>query len=147
MEYYPIKHRELKRSELDIIIIKQRRKWNSILQIMFEIGYYDSSPKWYWSALKETLEHADEIANYIPENELGEVKYNIVWEYDEGIEMDRLENLDGIPIIECCWKLLDQLYDKIKNKNLYYARKGLVDIFYRIYKEYELKYDEKSLKD
>ncbi len=147
MEYSPMKPRELKRSEIDNIIIRQRRKLNKVLQIMFEVGYYEESPKWYWSALKETLEHADEIANYIPEDELGEFYYDIMWEYNEGIEMDRLENLDGIPIIECCWKLLDRLYDKIKNKNLYYVRRGLLDVFYRIYKKYELNYDEKSLKD
>ncbi|ARF09700.1 hypothetical protein Indivirus_2_79 [Indivirus ILV1] len=128
----------IEKATLHDILIK---KWNRTLKILFEIGYYDSAPKWYWSALKETLEHADEISNYIPENEIVELDNIAYHEQCKNIEMDRMENLDEIPIIEVCWKLLDKLYDKIQNKNLYYVRKGLLYVFNRIYNEYELKYE------
>lgn len=139
MELLPIKPHKLSLHEQDIIKSKIIRRWNKTLQAMFEIGYYDSSPKWYWLAVKETLEHADEIANYIPEEELDEYM-EIIWE-DENIEMERMEDLTQEPIIKRCWILLDRLYDKIKNKNLHYVHIGLLNVFYRIFHKYKLNYD------
>lgn len=135
-------------SEQDIIKRRIMRKWNKLLKTIFEIGYYDTSPKWYWLAIKDTLENSNEIANYVPTDDLENYYYydSVDWNSEnQDIEMQRMENLDGEPIIRCCWKLLDRLHYKIKNKNLYYAYCGFLNVFYRIYNEYKVNYEKNNL--
>jgi len=137
----------------DLIRSRELRKLNRLLEHLFEIGYDSSIEKWYWSALKETLLQTDEIINYVPPlyyDEEDEVSYaQIAHLFEPDIELTDIEiyvdndnkSLSKLPVIECCWKLLDRFYQKIENRNLLYVRKGFLLVFCRICTEYKLNYD------
>ena len=148
MEILPRKQKIYTLSEQSIIKSRIIRKWNKLLKTIFEIGYYDDAPKWYWLAVKSTLEKSDEIINYIP-NEFEDCYYydHVTWFSDEvqDIELMRMESLEGETVISCCWKLLDRLHYKIKGRNLYNAYCGFLNIFHKVYDEYEFNYKKNNL--
>lgn len=147
MEILPRKQKIYTLSEQTIIKRRIIRKWNKLLKAIFEIGYYDDSPKWYWLAVRDTLENSNDIINYVPDDFENCYYYDQVdWNSEiQDIEMSRMECLEGEPIISCCWKLLDRLHYKIKNRNLYHAYRGLLNTFHKIYHEYELNYEKNNL--
>ncbi|AYV77000.1 MAG: hypothetical protein Barrevirus7_7 [Barrevirus sp.] len=146
-----IKKQKISHTQQDIIQSRLLRKLNRILEYVFEIGYYDSSPNWYWLALKKTLLQTDEIINYVPilyPND--DYSYaHISHLFDNDVEMNDIEifvnneKLNEKPIIECCWYLLDRFFEKIENKNLYFVRLGFLHTFDKIVKEFIEEYGEK----
>ena len=125
----------------EVLHRRAKRKLNRILEAVFEFGYYDIAPKWYWMAVEKTLQKADEIAKYIPEQELYDDlinAYDLVDLYEDRIELTDI--LDDVTIISRCWKLLDRFYDKIEDRNLFYVRLGLLDTFIKIFNEFEKEY-------
>ena len=109
------------------------KRLDRLLQNIFDYGYSDKAPKWYWSAIKDTLEKADQIMEYNPLN-------TIIIEETE-LPIDK-EHCIQEPIMKSCWKLLDIFYDKIKDNNLENIEQGLLseldNAFYKYNEEYLL---------
>ena len=121
-----------KLSDIEIQQDKQNkifmRKLDKILQYIFEYGYYDHAPKWYWMAVKDVLSNVDNIIKYDPLTSritIGESD-NSDEELDIGIELKDVNKLTDKTTKEYCWELLDIFFDKIKGKNLNNIRLGLL---------------------
>jgi hypothetical protein len=106
------------------------RKIDKLLQQVFEYGYYDNAPKWYWMSIKDTLKKVDDIIDYNP----SELCINIITlvDFDEegdeeiNIELKEVSELNEEPILKICWKLLDEFFEKIEGQNLEHIHLGLI---------------------
>lgn len=127
---------------------RAKRKLDRILQRIFEVGYYDAAPKWYWLAVEKTLMRIDDIMKYVPSDDLDDFLEYDDFEniYEDKIELKDIEiyvgsdKLSELPVIGRCWKLLDIFFDKVEHYNLFYIRLGLIHIFSEIYYEFEKDY-------
>lgn len=132
---------------------REKKRLNRLLQNIFEYGYYDDCPKWYWQAVRDTLMD-DNIIKYAKNIELSDLNeyYDYPIEIEREVEDDYFvelndieiyvdsEKLSELPIINACWKLLDRFFVKIEEMNLYYIRLAILHIFTKLYRQYDNKY-------
>lgn len=103
----------------------ERKQLDRILQRMFEYGYYNDSPLWYWLAVRDTLLKANKIIIYNPNIVTCDNDNNNEFEM-KNINEQLDDELKYQPVITVCWQLLDIFYDKLDDDNLENTKIGLL---------------------